>query len=469
MNASPHNRDPASFRDPDSTVFHRDGGVYRGLSASGLEDWQLLRDSPLFGRLVDDGRLVATEEADVAIDGFAAVLRHERVPFVSYPYEWPFEMLRDAALLQLDLLLEALAEGLTLKDATPYNVQWSGTKPVFIDVGSFERARTGEPWAGYRQFCMLYLYPLLVQAYRGLDFQPLLRGRVDGIPPAACRAVLGWRDVFRRGVLAHVLLHSRLEARHDADGSAVRQDLSKSGFGDELIRANVTRLRRLVAGLRPRAPRPEWADYGGGDYTAGDAERKAAFVGAAVAQVRPGLVWDLGCNDGRFSRIAAEHAPYVLALDAEHAVVDALYRELRQEGNRAILPLVFDVADPSPALGWRGRERPTLIDRGRPGLVLALALVHHLAITRNVPLQEIVDWLAELGGALVIEFPTPEDARVQGLLARKTAGVEIPYDRDGFERSLERRFDVVRREELAGGARQLYFARPRPVLGSSSS
>src|SRR5919204_997425 len=207
--------EPGSFRDWDSRVFYDDGRMLRALSAEGLADWTALSESKLFEDAVAAGKLVATSRVDDSLLGEAvAVLEHERIPFVSYPYEWTFAMLRDAALLQLELLRRALEEDLILKDSSSYNVQWRGAQPVFIDVGSFERLRPGEPWAGYRQFCMLYLNPLLLQAYRGIDFRPWLRGSLAGITPVETRRVLSFRDLFRRGVATNVALHARLERKH---------------------------------------------------------------------------------------------------------------------------------------------------------------------------------------------------------------------------------------------------------------
>ena len=370
-------------------------------------------------------------------------------------------MLRDAALLQLDLLGRALDEDLTLKDGSPYNVQWRGTKPVFIDVGSFERLREGEPWAGYRQFCTLFLYPLLLQALRGVDFRPLLRGSVDGIEPGEMRRLLPRRDLMRRGVMTHVALHARLEARH-ADDADVKRELRSAGFKTELVKANVRGLEKLVRRLEWEPETTAWTEYGATTtYSEADAERKAAFVRAAASARRRRLVWDLGANDGRYTRIAAEHADYAVALDADGAVVERLYRELHDEGSTTILPLVANVADPPPGLGWRGRERKPLPERGRPDVTLALAVVHHLAVGANVPLAELVDWLAELGTELVIEFPTPTDPMVERMLVRKREGTHADYTREAFERVLGEAFAVEATEELAGGSRVLYRAVPR--------
>lgn len=457
---------PGSFRDPDSRVFVSDEGVFRALSASGLEDWRALRASAAFAELSERGRLIGTREAngDRPADlgeGWAGVLRHEAVPFVSYPYEWCFGMLRDAALLQLEVLERCLGESLMVKDSSPYNVQWRGAAPVFIDIGSFERLHEGEPWIGYRQFCMLFLYPLMLQAYKGIAFQPWLRGSIDGIAPDQANAVMSLRDRLRRGVLTHVTLHSRLERRYSSvEGRAAKAEVRGAGFSTELILANVRRLRRLVTRLRWEPGRSAWTGYRA-DSTHLDAEagEKTAFVAAAAARRRRRLTWDLGANDGAYARVAARSSDHVVAMDADHATVEAMYRALRDEGEERILPLVVDVCDPSPALGWRTRERATLGDRGRPDLTLCLALVHHLAITHNVPVRQIVDWLASLGGTVVVEFPERSDPMVQRLLAGKREGTHSDYERAHFERCLEEAFEVEQRRALPSG-RVLYEARP---------
>jgi hypothetical protein len=388
-----------------------------------------------------------------------AVLRHERIPVVSYPYEWTFGMLQDATLLELDLLLDALDEGLVLKDASPYNVQWRGTRPVFVDVGSFERLREGEPWAGYRQFCTLCLYPLLLQAYKGVPFQPWLRGSLEGIEPAQMRALLGLRDRFRRGVLTNVVLHAKLESRY-ADRE-VKGDLKKAGFHAELIRANARKLKKLVQRLEWTPGRTAWSGYGEANpYDEADAAAKEAFVREAAGLRRRRMLWDIGCNDGRYTRIAAAEAEHAVALDADAAVVETLYRALRDEGSSTILPLVGNVTDPSPGLGWRGRERPPLAERCPPDLTLCLALVHHVSLSANVPLRSFLDWLAELQTEILIEFPTRDDPMVRRLLDRKGPGANPDYETETFERALEERFRVERREALPSGTRVLYRAVP---------
>ncbi len=467
-----------SYRDRDGRVFygqHRE--VYRALSRRALAEWQVLRAARFFQKALDDGKIVRTEEVDAVAgatglaalgsDGapWAGFLRHDRIPFVSYPYEWTFGMLRDAALLQLELLAAALEEDMTLKDGTAYNVQFVGERPVFIDVASFERHSPGQPWAGYRQFCRTFLYPLFLQAYKSVAFHPFLRGCLDGITPGDCSRLMSLRDLVRPGVLTHVALHARFEANGKIRESDPQKSLSRAGFHKSMIRNNVENLSRIIRRLKWDPPDSKWSEYAEcNNYTESDRRRKAAFVGEAVATKSCELVWDLGCNTGDYSRIAAENSRCVVAMDADHLAVERLYQSLKREPGRAgggsILPLVSNVADPSPNLGWRGLERKSTVERGRPQLTLCLALIHHLVIDAGIPLRELLAWLAGLGSSLVIEFVDKADPMVQRLLRNRRD--DCPdYERSHFESCLNELFDVSRTAPLESGTRTLYFAQAR--------
>ena len=266
---------------------------------------------------------------------------------------------------------------------------------------------------------------------------------------------------------AHVALHARLERREgDRD---TRSEVRRAGFRKEMIDANAGGLERLVGRLDWRLPGTAWSDYGErAHYEASELEQKDRFVREACASERRKLAWDLGCNDGRYSRIAAEYSDHVVAVDGDQATVEALYRKLREEGDQRILPLVMDLADPSPARGWRGLERSRLEDRGKPGLVLCLALLHHLSIGANVPLPQVLDWLASLGGTLVVEFADRDDEMVKRLLSRKREDSHPDYDKELFERELAERFEITRRESLASGLRTIYEAHPRRLADTDT-
>ncbi|WP_434740193.1 class I SAM-dependent methyltransferase [Micromonospora sp. SH-82] len=458
--------EPGSFRDPGNQIFYHGGDVLRGLDPTAAQQWLALSATEFFPALLAEGKVCATEPVDpVRVptgSRWATVLRHERIPFVSHPYEWSFGMLRDAALLHLEILRSALSAGFTTKDGSAYNLQWRGARPVFIDVGSFEPVRDGEPWAGYRQFCQTLLYPLLVTAHLGLDFRPWLRAQVDGIEADQMRRLFTGTRRLLRGVPAHVHLHGAMQARNaEASTTDVRAQLRAAGYSRDLALATVRGMERLVRRLDHRPSAGHWADYQRTcGYSDADREAKEGFVDTALATAGyPGLVLDLGANDGRYSRIAARHAEYVVAVEQDPDVVDALYRTLRAEGERRILPLVTDLADPSPGGGWRGVERAGLADRATADVVLALAVVHHLALGRNVPLPEVLDWLVGCvvpGGRLVVEFVHPEDPMARRLLANKPDGIFPDYRRTTFEALLTGRGRIERQRELPSGTRTLY-------------
>lgn len=455
-------RERGSFRDRNGSVYYQDGRVFRTLGANALSNWQRLQDTAFFRDNMEAGRIVATRPAaDQPSSETGGVVEHDRIPFVSYPYEWTFGMLKDAALLHLELMRDALAADFILKDSSPYNVQWEGVHPVFIDVPSFEPLAKGAPWVGYRQFCEMMLYPLMLQAYKGLDFRPWLRGRIDGIPAEEMGRMVSARDLFRAGTLLHVVAQSALQRRYSGGRQDVRGALAAAGFDKALIQRNVDKLHRVVEGLRPSGTATEWADYDRThSYEADEFEAKADFVRRAAASRRWNLAWDLGCNTGTFSRILEPHADYVVSMDADWMAIEHLYRRERAgQASRKILPLVVNLSDASPNQGWRGVERKDLAARGRPDLTLCLALVHHVVITANIPLADFVDWLAELGTAIVIEFVGREDEMVQALLANREDQYDDYYP-DAFRQLLNRHFEIREERSLKGGKRTIFFAEP---------
>ncbi len=404
-------------------------------------------------------RLVEQEECVASDSDFIATLQHDRLPLITWPYEWSFSMLRDAALLQLELMSRSLEEDCILKDASAYNFQFRGTQPVLIDTPSIVRHKPGTPWDGYRQFCQMFLYPLMLQAWKGIHFQPWLRASLEGIAPEQFARMLSWFDLFRSGAMTHVWLHARLQAMAETPASTA-SSLRAHGFNKQMIQNNVQGLRQVVSRLQWKAARSVWSDY---DHVEGPVSRdgrdKEAFVEQICGSSPWKTVWDLGCNQGRYSRIAAKHAKLVVAMDADHLTIDRLYQTLRQEKNGNIVPLVTDLSDPSPGLGWRGLERPPLEQRSQPDLVFCLALIHHLVIGRNLLLGDVVRWLASLQATVVIEFVDRSDEQVQRLL-RNRPDVFSDYNKEEFLRLVESQFLIQQQVALPSGTRTLYRLQP---------
>jgi hypothetical protein len=459
-----------SFRDPDSGVSIVDGRVVRGFSAAGAARFDRLTATAFFPRLTAAGEVVGTTDYSGELPlsprgvAWARAVEHERVPVVSYPYEWPFTMLQEAALLQLKVVQAALDEGMTLTDGTAYNVQFVGSRPVFIDIGSF--APASGPWAGYRQFCQTTLFPLMIQAHLGVPFQPLLRGSIDGLTASQVSALFSGLRRFRKGVLRNVVLHGLLERRVRTGSQAVSRELEASGFSTDVAKATVGNLAKLTRALQPRRRASTWADYRVTcSYTRADVDAKRGFVRSALESQRQRMVLDLGANDGEYSRLAARHSDHVVAVDGDEAVIDALYRDLRGERDEQILPLVVDLADPPGGLGWRNHERAPFSERVQPDVVLALALVHHLVIAASVPIPEVVRWLRSFDARAVVELVEANDVQVQRLLANKPPGLFADYTRPNVERLLAEVFDIVGQETLPSGTRTLYLLDPRRTGG----
>lgn len=451
--------EPGSFRDPTGQVFVGDGVVLRGLRGQAVDDWRALASTGFFGDEVGAGRIVDTREVGGILgDGWPVVLEHAPVPVISYPYEWTFSMLRDAALLYLDLLAEALRAGFIIKDGTPFNVQFSGARAVFIDVGSIERYRPGEPWVGYRQFCRQFLYPLMLRSYKGVPFQPWLRGDPEGPTPADMAAIMSARDLTRSGVATHVALQARFDR---STGTGLRSELSSAGFNVEMIESNVAGLRKLVERLTWDEA-SAWTGYADEcSHVRRHRDAKSAFLSRMMNGISPSQVVDLGANDGHFSLLAADAGALAVAVDADEATLDHLYRRIAGSST-AVQPLLADLANPSPGLGWAGRERRAMADRLRPDLVIAYAVVHHLVLARNVPPAMVVDWLESMTAPVAFEWVGPDDPMSRELVANKRPeDVHPGYREDAIRALLSERFEVAAEEPLEGGTRILFDLRPR--------
>jgi ribosomal protein L11 methylase PrmA len=451
-----------SFRDPSGFVYTRGGILYRQINKVFADEFDACVTSGLYDALADDGLLVPHRAADVerAATGDAhAVIEPTRVDFVSYPYEWSFGQLKDAALLTLELQERALARGFVLRDASAYNVQFQDARPVFIDTLSFERYREGSPWAAYKQFCEHFLVPLLLMSTRDVRCGRLLREYLDGIPLDFGSALLPRRTWASPAALLHVHLHARATRRYE--GASVAEVTKSRSMGKRALLTLVGGLRGAVAGMTWEPAGTEWADYTSDhNYTDAALDAKRCLVRDYLAPLGARTVWDLGGNTGLFSRVAREVVPSVVCFDYDPAAVERNYRRVRAAGERGLLPLVLDVMNPSPAAGWAHEERMSLEARGPADVLMALALVHHLAISNNVPLPRVAEAFARLGRALIVEFVPKADSQVVRLL-RNRPDIFPDYTQEGFEAAFAPAFELVKRQRVGDSQRWLYLMRRR--------
>jgi ribosomal protein L11 methylase PrmA len=449
----------ASFRDPSGFLFVRGGVLFRQVNQRYAGDYSRLMQSGLYERLVKSGLLIPhmeTDEPMAAEDrGGFKVIRPERVPFISYPYEWCFSQLKDAALATLSIQKRALKAGMSLKDASAYNIQFVRGRPVLIDTLSFETYREGKPWDAYRQFCQHFLAPLALMSQVDVRLVQLLRVHIDGIPLDLASHLLPLRTRLDFGLLTHIHLHARAQAHYagvEVQNSA-RGSVSRNAFLG-LIESLVTTVKKLT--WKPAGT--EWGNYYDiTNYSDSAFQQKKHILSRWVGALKPGLVWDLGANNGVFSRIASEAgAGYIISSDVDPAAVEQNYLQVKAAKEESLLPLLLDLTNPSPAQGWDNREREAFGERGPAGLALALALVHHMAISNNVPLRHLADFLARNAKHLVIEFVPKQDSQVQKLLASR-ADIFPDYTLAGFEAAFSSCFKVLEKIPLAESDRVLYL------------
>lgn len=388
-----------------------------------------------------------------------AVIRPRELPLISYPYEWSFSQLKEAALLTLELQRRALAAGMRLKDASAYNVQFDRGRPILIDTLSFEVAPPTEPWPAYRQFCEHFLAPLALVAYRDPRCALMLREFIDGIPIDLAARLLPGRTRLRPAMLVHIHLHAGAQRRSARAAPTAEHPSPRrmSQLGQEAL---LDSLRRAVEGLR-WTPGGHWTQYGiQTSYTEAGAASKRAIVERMLAAANPTVVWDMGANVGTYSTVAAGPGRSVIAFDRDAASVEHHWRQLSGEARASVLPLVMDLANPSPALGWGLEERRSLVQRGPADVILALALVHHLAIGNNVPLDRVSGFLARLGRRAIVEFVPKEDPMTRHLLAARS-DVFPGYTLDGFRAALSRDFTVVEEAPIDDSLRTLFLLEAR--------
>ena len=458
--------DPASFRDPGGRVFLQGPRVLRAVMRPNAAAYEAAHATDLYERLAADGLLLPSRE--IALDDLAPhadsavhALEHPRIPFVSYPYEWSFSVHRAAALLHLDLHLAALKSGFTLSDATAYNVQFEGTKPVFIDHLSLRPYRDGEFWTGHRQFCMQFLNPLLFWSAFGSAPNAWFRGSLDGIAPEDIAPLLPLRRKLSWTVFSHVVAQASLQ-RRAIGRKPSRAGLHQGRLPKAAFEGLLSGLRNHIAGLKPPSGRTVWSDYAGANsYSDAQAAEKRRFVQEMVAAVRPGMLFDLGCNSGDYSAAALDAgAGYVVGFDYDHAALDRAFDRFGREG-RPFLPLWLDAANPSPSQGWAQAERRGLRQRGPADALVALAFIHHIAIGRNVPLPMALDWLMDLAPVGVVEFPPKTDPMVQRLLALRE-DIFPDYNEDAFLAALGARARIVSSHHLSANGRLLVWYDRRP-------
>lgn len=453
---------PASFRDPSGFLFLRDSILYRQVNKVHQPHYDHLMESGLAKVLQGEKLLIPHQEIAMQApepDIAYKIIEPELVFFVSYPYEWSFTQLKDAALLSLQIQKKALEFGMSLKDCSAFNVQFHRGAPIWIDTLSFERYRKGEPWVAYRQLCQHFLAPLALMSFRDVRLSQLLRVYVDGIPLDLASSLLPFRSHFSFGLLSHIHLHARSQkyfatkSRHKRNRKVSLKSLL--GFIDNLESA----VRKLQWNIQDT----EWRDYyEHTNYDNQSFDHKKQLVHTFLKETNPKVIWDLGANTGVFSRIASSMGIETISFDVDPAAVEKNYLEVKRRKETNLLPLFLDLVNPTPGIGWENKERMSLLDRGKADTVLALALIHHLAISNNLSLLKLASFFASLAPFLIIEFIPKTDSNVQRLLSTRE-DIFSDYTKEAFELKFQKYFVIQSSEKIKGSERTIYLMKRREI------
>lgn len=457
-------RNAGSYRDPAGYVYEHRGRVLRTIREPARLDYETVRDKGILASAVEAGFLIDSDEIErsewsTAFDDAVYVVEHPRIPFISYPYEWSFGALKAAALHHLDFQLHLMSQGAVLSDASAYNIQFKGPQPVFIDLLSVRPYREGEFWIGHRQFCEQFLNPLLLRSTLGIAYNGWYRGNLEGIPTSDLARTLPFSSYFSWNILSQVILQAKLQAKVTNEPMQAITEARKSRtLRRSAYEGILHQLRNWIAKLYPAdTGKTIWGNYSKDNiYSNSEAEEKRQFVAEFASKVRPKIMIDMGCNTGDYSVAALEAgASYVIGFDFDqHALDFAFSRSIDEKRN--FLPLWLDASNPSPDQGWGQTERMGFGKRAQADGLIALAFEHHLAIAKNVPLPQVLDWLVSMAPQGVIEFVPKDDQTIQMMLALREDIFE-DYDLDIFIEQLTQRVHIVKQQKISQSGRTLFF------------
>jgi len=445
---------PASFRDPAGFIFEQQGKFYRQINQSYADNYALFKKSGLYDLLVKEKEILAHTEINENLTGqpqWHITLLPEQLYFISYPYEWCFSQWKDAALLTLDLVKKGMEHGMMLKDATPFNIQFVNGAPILIDSLSFEKYDAAKPWVAYRQFVECFIAPLLLAKYNGAELLKIFQLYPDGIPLAVVSKLLPAKSIFN----ANVFLHVRLPVM--IGGKKSTEQGKQAAFTQQKLINIISNLSSFIKSLSLPSSVTQWNNYYEETILSSDyAAAKMAIIESWLKNLDGQKVLDAGTNTGLFAKAAAATGKFAIAVDADNACIEKLYKECRQNNIDNLIPLCVDMVNPSPALGWNNAERAAFTDRAKADITMALALVHHLAIGKNISFEQMADVFSRLSPCLVIEFVPKNDAKVQ-LLLQNREDIFTDYNEAAFLEAFEKKFTVEKRVVIAGTERVLFL------------
>ncbi len=453
--------DEGSFRDPAGRVFYHLDKIYRLIGNSGKERIDFLQQKDLITKSKENNFLINSKilnDEDLKNLGFdknSLIIEHEKIPYISYPYEWSFSQLKSAALHHLDFHLFLLENGATLIDASAYNIQFIGANPIFIDLLSIRKYEEGEYWRGHKQFCENFLNPLILSSKKGIQFNNWFKGNLEGIATNELNSILTFFDKFSYNIFVHVYLLNKFDNKYKNQNKEIDINLKKK-FPKKNLISMLMQLRNFIKGLKPKKITTVWENYSIlNTYKESEEIAKSKIVKDFIVNNDLANVIDLGCNDGFYSKIALKNNNnYVVGFDYDPISIDRAFNSFGNE-QKNFLPLIFDASNPSANIGWNELERKSFNKRANFDGLLALAFEHHLAIAKNIPLEDTINWLIQLAPKGLIEFVPKNDDTIQKML--KFKGDIFPdYNEENFKNFVEKKAKIISIKEITSSGRKIY-------------
>jgi ribosomal protein L11 methylase PrmA len=451
----------SSFRDPSGYIFKLDGKFYRAIHSSYKDNLHLFETSGLLSELLSKGQVLSYEtlkpsDFNLTKDYFSVIFP-DQLKHISYPNEWCFSQYKDAALLTLEIQETSLKYGMSLKDSSAFNIQFHNGKAVMIDTLSFERYEEGEPWIGYQQFCQHFLAPLLLASFVDIRSLKLIQMHMDGIPLDYVVKQLSILKLLKPMVFIHIYLHSKAQNKNSSKIDSIKKNITKSS-----LLGLIGSLKSLVNSLKWNPKGTEWGDYyAHTNYSDLSMSNKRSIIDSLLDEIKPKTLWDVGGNNGEFTRLASIKGVESVLFDIDYAAIEKSYLKTKIEGEANITSFVMDFTNPSPGIGWNNKERLSIIDRGPADVVFALALIHHLCISNNLPFHYVADFFSRIvSKSLVIEFVPKSDSQVQRLL-RTREDIFTHYDQEFFEKEFVKFFDIAKSIKVSNSKRFLYLMHKR--------
>ena len=446
--------DSSSFRDDAGQIFNFKNRIFRSIKNDYIENYNFIKNQDIYQILINKNLLINSwepKDQDLTsqnIDNVNKFLEHEKLENWSYPYEWTFSQLKKAAIFHLDFQLFLLEKNISLKDASAYNIQFKNNKPIFIDILSLQKLDENTPWQGHKQFCEEFLNPLVFSSYFNLPFNEIYKGNLNGISNRQIINLLGYKIFFSFSLLINVYFTESLSGKSGVSKKKKERSYKQSQY------FLINNLKKFIKKLKYKKNKSTWSNYSNThSYSIESEIEKENILKSYISINKPYSLIDIGCNDGKYSFLAKESGvKKIIALDYDMQCLE----KIELDNNEIVTPLYADLSNLSSSIGWNNKEKKSFIERFNFDFSLSFAVVHHLVISKNIPLYEVLNFIIKLSKKGLVEFIPNDDEMVKRMKMFKTKAYD-DYNLENFLKILNKNCNTVKVHELKGSKRKIIY------------